>query len=141
MIDIKCISSLIIEWAVFFIQNVHSRRSPSLYVIMNLYSIILGENDSFLRGREAVVADPLDKQITTTHIVPEKFRDDIAALREYIGAEKFKSGLTIEVLLAELLGVVPRNRKRTDAYDSLAKYLKSELDITLTIKTSKSNAD
>lgn len=118
-------------------QNVHSRRSPSLYVTMNLYSIIFGENDLFLRGREAVVADPLDKQITTTHIVPEKFREDIAALREYIGAEKFKSGLTIEVTLSELLGIVPRNRRRTDAYDSLAKYLKSELDITLTIKSSK----
>lgn len=124
----------------FFIQNVHFRPFLSLYV-MNLHYIIFGENDSFLRGREAVVADSLDKQITTTHIVPEKFRDDITALREYIGAEKFKSGLTIEVSLAELLGIVPRNRKRTDAYDSLAKYLKSELDITLTIKTSKSNAD
>lgn len=117
-------------------QNVHSRRSPSLYLTMNLHSIIFGENDSFLRGREAEV-EPFDKQITTTHIVPEKFREDVAALTEYIGAEKFKSGLTIEVSLAELLGIVPRNRKRTDAYDSLAKYLKSELDITLTIKTSK----
>ena len=107
---------------------------------MNLYSIIFGENDAYLRGREAAV-EPFDKQITTTHIVPEKFRDDIAALTEYIGAEKFKSGLTIEVSLAEVLGIVPRNRRRTDAYDSLAKYLKSELDITLTIKTSKSNAD
>ena len=121
-------------------QNVHSRPFPSLYMVMNLYSIIFGENDSFLRGREAEV-EPFDKQITTTHIVPKKFREDVAALTEYIGAEKFKSGLTIEVSLAELLGIVPRNRKRTDAYDSLAKYLKSELDITLTIKTSKKNAD
>lgn len=118
-------------------QNVHSRRSPSLYLTMNLHSIIFGENDSFLRGREAEVV-PFDKQITTTHIVPEKFRDDIAALTDYIGAEQFKSGLSIDVTLAELLGVVPRNRRRTDAYDSLAKYLKSELDITLTIKSQKS---
>lgn len=104
---------------------------------MNLHYIIFGENDLFLRGREAVVADPLDKQITTTHIVPEKFRDDIAALREYIGAEKFKSGLTIEVTLAELLGIVPRNRRRTDAYTALVKYLRDECQITLTIKSSK----
>lgn len=119
-------------------QNVRFRRSPSLYV-MNLYSIIFGENDAYLRGREAVVADPLDKQITTTHIVPEKFREDVAALTKYVGEARFKSGLTIEVTLAELLGVVPRNRKRTDAYDSLAKYLKSELDITLTIKNKKTD--
>lgn len=119
-------------------QNVHSRPFPSLYM-MNLYSIIFGENDDFLR-REAVV-EPFDKQKSTTHIVPEKFREDVAALTKYVGEARFKSGLTIEVTLAELLNVVPRKRRRTDAYDSLAKYLKSELDITLTIKTSKKNAD
>lgn len=104
---------------------------------MNLHSIIFGENDDFLRGREAGV-EPFDKQITTTHIVPEKYRDDIEALTGYIGAERFKSGLTIEVTLAELLDVVPRKRRRTDAYDALVKYLKDERDITLTIKKSKS---
>ena len=107
---------------------------------MNLYSIIFGENDAYLRGREGLV-EPLDKQMSTTHIVPEKFREDVAALTTYVGEARFKSGLTIEVTLAELLGVVPRNRRRTDAYDALVKYLKSELDITLTIKTSKKYAD
>ena len=91
--------------------------------MMNLYSIIFGGNDSYLRGREAVVADPLDKQITTTHIVPEKFRDDIAALTEYIGVEKFKSGLTIEVSLAELLGIVLRPYYRGVDFTNFAKDL------------------
>lgn len=117
-------------------QNVHSRPFPSLYMVMNLYSIIFGENDDFLR-REVVV-EPLDKQMSTTHIVPEKFREDVAALTKYVGEARFKSGLTIEVTLAELLNVVPRNRRRTDAYSSLVKYLKDECDITLTIKSSKS---
>lgn len=80
----------------FFIQNVHSRPFPSLYVIMNLYSIIFGENDSYLRGREAAV-EPFDNQKSTTHIVPEKFREDVAALTKYVGEARFKSGLTIEV--------------------------------------------
>ena len=105
--------------------------------MMNLYSIIFGENDAYLRGREAVV-EPFDKQMSTTHIVPEKFREDVAALTKYVGEARFKSGLTIEVTLAELLGIVPRKRKRTDAYSSLVKYLKDECDITLTIKSSKS---
>ena len=107
---------------------------------MNLHMIIFGEQDAFLRGREAVVVDPLDKQKVTTHIVPEKFRDDVTALIAYIGAERFKNGLSIEVSLAELLDVVPRSRKRTDAYGALIKYLKEERDIILTIKTSKKNA-
>ena len=108
---------------------------------MDLYNVFFGEiYDGLLRGREALVVNPLDTQNSTTHIVPEKFRDDVAALTAYIGLEHFKSGLTIEVTLAELLNVVPRNRKRTDAFSSLIKYLKEEHDITLKIKTSKKNA-
>ena len=79
---------------------------------------------------------PLDTQKTTTHIVPEKYREDVAALTKYIGEERFQKGLSIE--LSEILNIAPRTRRRTDAYDSLAKYLKSELDITLTINSQKS---
>lgn len=105
---------------------------------MDLYSIFFVEiYDGLLRGREAVVVDPLDKQKSTTHIVPEKFREDVAALTKYIGAERFKNGLSIEVSLAELLDVVPRKRRKTDAYDALRKYLRDECQITLTIKSSK----
>lgn len=105
---------------------------------MTLHQIIFGGIDSFLRGREVTVVDPLDKQNSITHIVPEKFQEDVAALTKYIGADRFKSELTIEVTLAELLDVVPRKRRRTDAYDALRKYLKDECEITLTIKSSKS---
>ena len=71
---------------------------------MNIYSIIFGENDAFLREREATVeGKPLDTQKTTTHIVPEKFREDVAALSKYIGEERFQKGLSIEVSLAEYL--------------------------------------
>ena len=81
---------------------------------MNIYSIIFGENDAFLRGREATVeGKPLDKQKTTTHIVPEKFREDVAALTKYIGEQRFQKGLNIEVSLAEMLNIAPRTRRRT----------------------------
>lgn len=103
---------------------------------MRITQIILGENDKFLQGREASVK-PDDKQITITHIVPKKFQEDVAALTNYVGEAGFKSGLSIEVSLNELLGVIPRQRKRTDAYDTLVKYLKDELNITLTIKTNR----
>lgn len=103
---------------------------------MKLYNIILNEKDEFLREREASVM-PDDKQITITHIVPEKFREDVSALTNYVGEAGFKSGLSIEVSLNELLSVVPRQRKRTDAYNTLVKYLKDELNITLTIKNNR----
>lgn len=107
---------------------------------MTLHNIIFGENDAFLREREAV-AKPDEKQKTTIHIVPEKFRNDVDALMNYIGEEKFLEGLSIEVTLTELLDVVPRTRRRADAYDALARYLKDERGITLTIKTKKNVAN
>lgn len=103
---------------------------------MNIKMILFGEMDRFLHGREASVK-PDDKQITVTHIVPKKFEEDIKALAEYVGEASFKSGLCIEVSLNELLGVVPRHRKRTDAYATLVKYLKDECNIILTIKSNK----
>jgi hypothetical protein len=132
--------SSLLNWSgLFFYTKRYSPPSSVLICVMNLHSIIFGENDAFLRGREATVeGKPLDTQKTTTHIVPEKYREDVAALTKYIGEERFQKGLSIEVSLAEILNIAPRTRRRTDAYDSLAKYLKSELDITLTIKSQKS---
>lgn len=80
---------------------------------------------------------PFDKQNKITHIVPNRFKADVKALTNYIGETNFKSGLCIDVSLSELLGVVPRKRRRTDAYNALIEYLKDELSITLTIKTKR----
>ena len=75
-----------------------------------------------------------------TVIVPDKFKRDIEALETYIG-RKLESGLCIKVDLSELLTVIPRARKRTDAYKTLVKYLKDEFDITLTINSKKQKGD
>jgi len=103
---------------------------------MNLINLILGENDDFLRGREAS-AMPDEKKKIIAHIVPEKFRDDVDALIAYVGEECFKSGLRIDVSLGELLRVIPRKRRRRDAYDALVKYLKDERNIILTINSKR----
>lgn len=71
-------------------------QSNRVFHVMNIYSIIFGENDAYLREWEEMV-EPFDKQKSTTHIVPEKFREDVAALTKYVGEARFKSGLTIEV--------------------------------------------
>ena len=49
-------------------------------------------------------------------IIPEKFKDDIQKLQDYCGVE-LKSGLCIELELSELLEILPRERRRKDAYD------------------------
>ncbi|MDE7346784.1 MAG: hypothetical protein K2N48_08615 [Muribaculaceae bacterium] len=103
---------------------------------MKYVNIILGEYDDFLQGREACI-EPVEKQQSIMNNVPEKFQDDIKALTNYIGENKFKRGLNIELSLSELLKAVPRKRRRADAYNSLIAYLNDELNITLTLKNSK----
>lgn len=75
-----------------------------------------------------------------TVIVPDKFKRDIEALETYIG-RKLESGLCIKVDLSELLTVIPRDRKRTDAYNTLVKFLKDEFGIDLIINSKKQKGD
>ena len=75
-----------------------------------------------------------------TVIVPDKFKEDIEALENYIG-RKLESGLCIKVDLSELLTVIPRARKRTDAYKTLVKFLKDEFGIDLIINSKKQKGD
>ena len=105
---------------------------------MNLYfnHTSIGGSESSLDRQENTAPDVIVKKVSIT---PEKFKDDVEALVKYIGEEHFISGLGIEVTLGELLAVIPRKRRRCEAYNSLVKYLREERNILLTIKTNKKN--
>lgn len=64
-----------------------------------------------------------------------KYSDDIKALTEKYG--EFKTGLCIELDLSELLNIVPRERRRIDAYRGLISHLQEKYGVTLTIKSRK----
>ena len=105
---------------------------------MNLYfnHTSIGGSESSLDRQENTAPDVIVKKVSIT---PEKFKDDVEVLAGYIGEEHFISGLSIEVTLSELLAVIPRKRRRCEAYNSLVKYLREERNILLTIKTNKKN--
>ena len=65
---------------------------------------------------------------------------DVEALEKYIG-RNLENGLCIKVDLAELLTVIPRERKRTDAYNTLRRFLKNEFDVELFINSRKGGED
>lgn len=103
---------------------------------MDLSLILLGENDGFLHkvnkdNPNETEIEHIEKPCTTQS---SKFDEDVKALRNYVGESDFQTGLTIEITLAELLDVVPRQRRRSDAYTTLIKHLKDSLGITLKIK-------
>lgn len=90
--------------------------------------ILTPENDfknknTFIEGSESSLGrqenTAPDVIVEKVSITPEKFKDDVEALAGYIGEEHFISGLGIEVTLSELLAVIPRKRRRCEAYNSL----------------------
>ena len=100
-------------------------------LIKNLYNLLCGSEPQ--DGRSDCALDVADKR--TQVIIPEKFKDDIERLTEY-GVE-LRTGLCIEIELGELLEVLPRERRRKDAYDKLVKFLADEMNVQLTIKSRK----
>ncbi len=84
-------------------------------------------------SREPAVAHVIDKNSTT---IPVKFKSDIDALQSKYEAE-FKPGMRIELSLQDALQLLPRDRKRCDAYHTLQVWLEENMNIFLTIKSRK----
>ncbi len=105
-------------------------------MILKIKNISIGGLESSLDRQENTAPDVIVQKVSIT---PEKFKDDVEALVKYIGEEHFISGLNIEVTLSELLAVIPRKRRRTEAYNALVNYLREERNIILIIKTNKKN--
>lgn len=105
-------------------------------MILKLNLIFSEGSESSLDRQGNTAPDVIVQKVSIT---PEKFKADVEKLVDYIGEEHFTSGLSIEVTLGELLAVVPRKRRRTEAYHALIKYLSEERNIILTIKSNKKN--
>ena len=103
-------------------------------LIKNLYNLFCGSESQ--DGRSDCASDVIEEKEHKV-IIPDKFKDDIQRLISYCGV-KLKSGICIEIELGELLEVLPRERRRKDAYDKLVKFLADEMDIKLTIKSRRS---
>lgn len=69
--------------------------------------------------------------------VPDKYKKDVAALEEKYGSLSLLTGLSISLTLKEALEIMPRERRRVDAYEGLKNYLKRSYGIELTIKSQK----
>jgi len=86
------------------------------------------------RSENRISPDVIVDKGNTSVIIPSRFREDIDALSNYIG-RKLSTGICIELSLEEMLEVIPRKRRRTDAYDKLVKFLADEMNVIVTIKS------
>lgn len=100
-------------------------------LIKNLFSLFCGSESQDWRSDCA--PDVIEEKEHIV-IIPEKFKDDIQKLQDYCGVE-LRSELCIEIELSELLEILPRERRRKDAYNKLVKFLAEEMNVQLTIKS------
>ena len=101
-------------------------------LIRNLYSLFCGSESQ--KGRSGSAIQDVIEEKEHKVIIPEKFKDYIQKLQDYCGVE-LRSGLCIEIELSELLEILPRKRRRKDAYDKLVKFLADEMNIKLNINS------
>ena len=97
---------------------------------------MLSDEAQYSESRQDSVSPDVIAKKGNTVIVPDKFKEDIEALEDYTG-RKLENGLCIRVGLSELLTIIPRERKRADAYNTLVQYLKDEFGIDLIINSKK----
>lgn len=109
-------------------------------MIIKYLNKLFSDEVQYSGNRQDCVSPDVNVNKENTIIVPDKFKEDIEALETYIG-RKLESGLCIKVDLSELLTVIPRERKRTDAYNTLVQYLKDEFGIDLIINSKKQKGD
>ena len=106
----------------------------------NLISKILGlEREPIPNRQDTFTAPDVTEKAVSSEPIPEKYQRDIEALRQKYG-DAFKTGFCINLTLQEALSIMPRERRRIDAYSGLVSCLKKEWDITLSIKSQKTKS-
>ena len=100
------------------------------------------EGNNFSSTRQVIAAPdeettkdsmPISRRI----IVPERFQNDIKVLRAFIGESAFIPGAILNFTLQELLTICYRERRKIDAFKALVRYLDTEFNIKLNIKSQK----
>lgn len=115
-------------------------------MFVDLISRILGAEKVFVSNRLENNAAPSvivkkDSNKTSPKPIPEKYKKDIAALERYYDCELFSlTGLCINLTLQDALSIMPRERRRIDAYRGLQSFLKSKLGIILSITSQKTKS-
>ena len=69
----------------------------------------------------------------------DQYADEIKKIEDelYGGRQLLKSGTCIDITLQELLQIIPRRRRRIDAYRGLQRALSERRGVTLRIKSNK----
>lgn len=90
--------------------------------------------------QEKAEPDVIEEKTAIEIRIPKKYQEDIESLKGIYQGD-FKTGLCINLTLQDALKILPRERKRVDAYRGLVSFLKEKMGIELNIKSQKSKED
>lgn len=90
--------------------------------------------------QEKAEPDVIEKKTAIEIKIPKKYQEDIESLKGIYQGD-FKTGLCINLTLQDALKILPRERKRVDAYQGLVSFLKEKMGIELNIKSQKSKQE
>lgn len=102
---------------------------------------ILGDERVVVPSHQENKAEPDVIEEKTAEIrIPKKYQEDIESLKGIYQGD-FKTGFCINLTLQDALKILPRERKRVDAYRGLVSFLKEKMGIELNIKSQKSKQE
>ena len=102
---------------------------------------ILGDERVVVSSHQENKAEPDVIEEKTAEIrIPKKYQEDTESLKGIYQGD-FKTGLCINLTLQDALKILPRERKRVDAYRGLVSFLKEKMGIELNIKSQKSKQE
>ena len=110
--------------------NITSSKIVKSDKLSKTYKTILRE------PKEDVVIKPktVNKPIKLSK-VPEKYRNEVSAIQKHFGP--LTPGMEIKTTLTNIQNIIPKSRKRVDAYTGLASMLKNLFGIVLEITSRK----
>lgn len=89
-------------------------------------SRILGAELRTAASNRLETADPGVTVKKDSKPIPEKFKKDIEALQDKYG-DAFKTGFCINLTLQDALSIMPRERRRIDAYKRITIFFEREI--------------
>ena len=112
-------------------------------MLRNIINTLFGTGRKTEVHQEPIIteADSVKDSNSETPIPQLSVEEEIEVLAAHIGG--IASGMTIEIELRELLGILDRKRKKADSYYQLKKHLKEDygVELIITSRTSKSNKE
>lgn len=118
---------------------IHEFKSNAMF--NEFINQILGDERVVVPSHQENKAEPDVIEEKTAEIrIPKKYQEDIESLKGIYQGD-FKTGLCINLTLQDALKILPRERKRVDAYRGLVSFLKEKMGIELNIKSQKSKQE